>query len=59
MNYRVIFLDRATDQLAVIHLAAVQQGWDVPAINAAMARIDAGLQRDPLSRGESRSGRER
>jgi hypothetical protein len=59
MTYRVIFLDRATDQLAGVYLAAVEQGWDVAELNATLARMDAGLRRDPLHYGESRAGRTR
>jgi hypothetical protein len=59
MTYRVVFIDRVTEQLAAIYLAAVEQSWDVGALNAALARIEAGLRRDPLNCGESRAGHER
>ncbi|HTK75158.1 MAG TPA: hypothetical protein VL371_07855 [Gemmataceae bacterium] len=38
MTYRVVFLDRVTEQLAAIYLAAVEQGWDTAALNTALTR---------------------
>jgi hypothetical protein len=59
MTYRVVFLDRVTEQLAAIYLAAVEQGWDTAALNTALTRIESGLRRQPLQCGESRAAHER
>lgn len=55
MNYTVVWAPRALRQLADVWVNASNRG----AVSAASAAIDAALQLDPLSAGESRDSNRR
>jgi hypothetical protein len=59
MNYRLLWLYDALDDLAASVLYARKVGRDPEAITRAMAQIDADMERAPATLGESRSGRRR
>jgi hypothetical protein len=59
MNYTVIWRHRLLPQLADFFNRAREQGRDANAVTRAVAQIDALLQNDPASRGESRPAGER
>jgi hypothetical protein len=54
MNYRVVWLRKVVAALARSYLFARDTGRDAGAITRAMAEIEAGLERNPSSLGESR-----
>jgi plasmid stabilization system protein ParE len=59
MKYRLLWLYDALDNLAASMLYARRVGRDPYAITRAMAQIDADMERDPATLGESRSGNRR
>lgn len=58
MNFRVVWMTRATAALARAYLAAENAGR-AAAITAAMAEVDRLISTDPMGAGESRGGTER
>lgn len=54
MNFRVVWLRKVVAALARSYVYARETGRDATAITRAMAEIDAGLERNPSSLGESR-----
>lgn len=59
MNYRIVWLYDALDNLAASFLYSRRVGRDPEAITRAMARIDSDMQQGPVTLGESRTGRRR
>lgn len=59
MMYRVIWLDRAIAQLAVIYRARLQLGTGADGVVRASAAVDRLLAPNPTGVGESRAGNER
>ncbi len=55
MNYRVIWIRKALDELTALWTAASNRA----AVTAASHRTDQQLARDPLNYGESRGGADR
>jgi hypothetical protein len=59
MTYRVVWLNRAIGQLAVIYRACLQLGAGADAVVRASAMVDQLLAPNPTAVGESRAGNER
>jgi plasmid stabilization system protein ParE len=56
MNFTLIWLQSATDQLARIVTDLMAAGADANAVTRAVSAVDAALQRTPTTAGESRDG---
>lgn len=59
MTYRVVWLNRAVEQLAIIYRACLILGAGAGDVVRASAAVDTLLAPNPTGVGESRSGNER